>query len=86
MNHFIPTILFASALVFVSITAIAHPAGHHHMPCDHMGDSKMMQKHMEEHHKEGASKTTESKEEIKAITPAPATQKAAPKPSAKPAP
>ncbi|MCE2681079.1 MAG: hypothetical protein LW629_11730 [Burkholderiales bacterium] len=86
MNYLIRSLLCCAVMAFSMHTAIAHPAGHHHMPCDHMGDSKMMQKHMEEHHKEGAAKTPDSKEETKATAPAPATQKPAPKPSTKPVP
>jgi hypothetical protein len=86
MNDLIKGVLCSAVLAFSTNSAIAHPAGHQHAPCEHMGDSKMMQKHLEEHHREGAAKTTESKEETKAGTSTPAASKPAPKPSVKPAP
>ncbi len=86
MNDLIRAMLCCAVFSLGSHSAIAHPAGQHNMPCEHMGDSKMMQKHLEEHHKESAAKTTERKEEIKAGTSAPTTQKSAPKPSDKPMP
>ena len=85
MNDLIKSALCSAVLSFSMQVAMAHPEGHHHAPCDHMGDSKMMQKHMEEHHKEATTKTPEGKEEIKASTPA-ASTKPVPKTGAKPSP
>jgi len=67
------------------LSAMAHPEDHRHAPCEHMKDHKMMQQHMEEHHKDSAMKAGEGKEDTKAVTP-PTTAKPSAKTTPKPAP